>query len=82
MADAADIAGEWLDRRQVELERRLVTTMKPVRQHVEKREHMECSECGDAIPRERRQAIPGCRLCTECQQLAEQYNRELFRSTK
>lgn len=27
----------------------------------------ECEECGDEIPEKRRQAIPGCRLCVECQ---------------
>ena len=27
-----------------------------------------CAECGDEIPEGRRQAIPGVRLCVQCQQ--------------
>ncbi|WP_278877882.1 DksA/TraR family C4-type zinc finger protein, partial [Paracoccus yeei] len=27
----------------------------------------ECDECGEPIPEARRQAIPGVRLCVECQ---------------
>ncbi|MGE4545826.1 MAG: TraR/DksA family transcriptional regulator [Pedobacter sp.] len=27
----------------------------------------ECEECGEEIPEKRRQAIPGCRLCVDCQ---------------
>ena len=41
-----------------------------------------CEECGDAIPEARRQAVPGVRLCIECQaeadrhaQAASPYNR-------
>jgi phage/conjugal plasmid C-4 type zinc finger TraR family protein len=32
---------------------------------------LECGECGDEIPEKRRIAIPGCRLCVDCQQLLE-----------
>jgi len=28
----------------------------------------KCTECGDEIPEARRQAIPGVRLCIECQE--------------
>lgn len=42
----------------------------------------KCDECGDAIPEGRRKAIPGVRLCIECQselekklRPAELYNR-------
>lgn len=28
----------------------------------------ECEECGDPIPEARRQAVPGVRLCLNCQQ--------------
>lgn len=26
-----------------------------------------CAECGEPIPEARRLAVPGCRLCIECQ---------------
>lgn len=32
---------------------------------------LECDDCGEAIPEARRQTVPGCRLCVECQGLAE-----------
>jgi phage/conjugal plasmid C-4 type zinc finger TraR family protein len=31
----------------------------------------ECRDCGAAIPEARRQAIPGVRLCTACQEIAD-----------
>lgn len=31
----------------------------------------ECDECGTVIPEARRAAIPGVRLCVECQRIAE-----------
>ncbi|MEE1981352.1 TraR/DksA C4-type zinc finger protein [Shewanella xiamenensis] len=31
----------------------------------------ECAECGDDIPKRRRELIKGVQLCTECQQLTE-----------
>lgn len=31
----------------------------------------ECAECGDPIPEERRKAVPGARLCLDCQQEAD-----------
>ena len=41
-----------------------------------------CEECGEAIPEARRQAVPGVKLCIECQaeadrhaQVASPYNR-------
>lgn len=30
-----------------------------------------CEECGDEIPQERRQALPGVRLCIFCQEALE-----------
>ncbi|MGF1761362.1 TraR/DksA C4-type zinc finger protein [Photobacterium sagamiensis] len=32
----------------------------------------ECGECGDPIPEERRQKVPGCQHCTQCQSLIEE----------
>lgn len=31
----------------------------------------ECDECGDDIPEARRVAVPGCRLCVDCQGMRE-----------
>jgi phage/conjugal plasmid C-4 type zinc finger TraR family protein len=31
----------------------------------------ECDSCGDNIPEARRQAVPGCRFCLECQSRQE-----------
>lgn len=28
---------------------------------------VECAECGDDIPQNRREALPGVKLCVECQ---------------
>ena len=30
-----------------------------------------CAECGDRIPKARRQAVPGVQLCVDCQNYAE-----------
>jgi phage/conjugal plasmid C-4 type zinc finger TraR family protein len=32
----------------------------------------ECEDCGEVIPEKRRQAVPGCRLCVDCQSAVEQ----------
>lgn len=39
-----------------------------------------CEECGEPIPEARRRALPGVRLCLECQQEAdrEQYAVHLY----
>lgn len=34
-----------------------------------------CEECGDEIPQARREAIPGVRLCVDCQEEADKENR-------
>lgn len=34
----------------------------------------ECEECGDPIPEARRQALPGVRLCLQCQQEKDSQN--------
>lgn len=33
-----------------------------------------CEECGETIPEARRQAVPGVRLCIECQNEADKEN--------
>ncbi|MBE8577456.1 TraR/DksA C4-type zinc finger protein [Vibrio sp. OPT18] len=35
----------------------------------------ECGECGDPIPEERRQKVPGCQYCTLCQSNIERFKR-------
>lgn len=34
-----------------------------------------CAECGNRIPENRRNAIPGCKLCFECQTRIEQKSK-------
>jgi len=33
-----------------------------------------CRECGDPIPKKRRQAVPGVTLCVDCQTVEEKRN--------
>ena len=43
---------------------------------IEERESAhECGECGDPIPEERRQKVPGCIYCTQCQSELERMTR-------
>lgn len=61
MADNADIASEreakaWQRWRE---QRDAMSTGKTA---------AECDECGGTIPEGRRRAVPGCRLCVDCQQ--------------
>lgn len=35
-----------------------------------------CIECDEAIPEPRRVAVPGCRTCSDCQQLIELKNKQ------
>lgn len=35
-----------------------------------------CEECGEPIPEARRRALPGVRLCLECQQEADKPQRQ------
>lgn len=35
------------------------------------RSHRKCANCGGLIPDERRQAVPGVKLCVECQKEIE-----------
>lgn len=32
---------------------------------------LECEDCGEAIPEKRREALPGCVTCVECQSVRE-----------
>ncbi|WP_435637100.1 TraR/DksA C4-type zinc finger protein [Carnimonas bestiolae] len=60
-------------------EQRLVAASSSVPTHSEtSADVIECEECGDELPLARRRAIPGCRLCTECQELEERYKKRWF----
>ena len=36
-----------------------------------------CEECGEPIPEARRRALPGVRLCVECQEERDKYQQEV-----
>lgn len=60
MADLADMAQAEQERLNARSAERLTRYHAP--------ETLEfCAECGEPIPEARRQAVPGCRLCVECQ---------------
>lgn len=35
-----------------------------------------CIECDESIPQPRREAVPGCRTCADCQQIIEIKNKQ------
>lgn len=48
------------------------------RKNVPSGESLEyCEECGEEIPEARRKAIPGVRLCVDCQEAADKENRAI-----
>ena len=63
MADQIDIANELADEwTHAQITRRI---------RYSGESSSECDECGDAIPEARRHAVPGVRLCVECQEEVE-----------
>lgn len=38
---------------------------------------VKCSDCGDPLTEERREASPGCTMCVSCQDDAERRNRRM-----
>lgn len=34
---------------------------------------INCSDCGESIPDNRREAMPGCQRCIDCQTIAEKH---------
>lgn len=67
--DKADIAGDYIEQSlELALEnqrnRTAATSDDPY-----------CEECGIKIPAKRREALPGCPTCVDCQQLLEVKNR-------
>lgn len=37
-----------------------------------------CEECGEPIPEARREAVPGCRCCVDCQEEMDKYGKTRF----
>lgn len=69
MADKADVAGEYIER---ELEMALAKHQnQPTRVGTDP----DCEECGEEIPAKRREALPGCATCVDCQQALEHHNK-------
>ena len=67
--DKADIAGDYIEQ-SIELaleNQRNRTTATSDDPH--------CEECGVEIPAKRREALPGCSTCVDCQQLLEAKTR-------
>lgn len=45
------------------------------KRHRTLKSHRKCAICGAPIPPERRKAVPGVKLCIDCQEEAERGNR-------
>lgn len=69
MADKADIAGDYIEQ---SLELALENQRK---QPTASSTDPDCEECGQEIPAKRREALPGCPTCVDCQQLLEMKTR-------
>ncbi|MFA0085348.1 MULTISPECIES: TraR/DksA C4-type zinc finger protein [Vibrio] len=41
------------------------------KQNEQRESAQDCEECGDPIPEQRRQKVPGCQYCTQCQSSRE-----------
>lgn len=55
------------DQAQAEIERMNVRTSRTSSAKTMPVSAKFCAECGEPIPEARRLAVPGCRLCIECQ---------------
>lgn len=63
-----------LDRAQVESELALQNIL-AARKIYTGKSSLYCHDCGEPIPQARRDAVPGCSFCAECQRLVEFNNR-------
>lgn len=59
-----------LDRAQAESEQALNNSLKARRVYTGK-SSLYCHSCGEPIPQARRDAVPGCTFCINCQELIE-----------
>jgi len=67
--DKADIAGDYI-------EQSLELALENQRNRAAaSSEDPNCEECGIEIPAKRREALPGCPTCVDCQQLLEAKTR-------
>lgn len=69
MTDIFDRASE-LEQRQRDA---AITEARSHAPHGESEKFCVMPDCGAPIPEARRQAVPGCRLCIECQARLERY---------
>lgn len=67
MADPADLANDYAEQF---LERSLNERSRVARQAVGGA--LECEDCDVAIPQARREALPFCSTCVDCQSIREQ----------
>lgn len=76
MADKADVASEYMER---ELELALKKQLgSPVWVGIDlAATDPNCEECGEEIPAKRREALPGCATCVDCQRALEHQNKHL-----
>lgn len=72
--DVIDIANDYA---QQELDRNIAA--KASNLAPERESAAECDECAGEIPKARREAIRGCRLCVECQGIAERKRALIWR---
>lgn len=66
MSDEVDVANDYAER---ELADRLYRRVQY--QGESARQCDECDECDAEIPQKRREAVPGVRLCLDCQSISE-----------
>ena len=67
--DKADIAGDLIEESTAANIAKQTQAIQPVNNTP------DCLECGEEIPAARREALPGCAHCIECQQLLDTANR-------
>lgn len=53
----------------------LANQLARAKQSEERESAHECGECGEQIPEKRRQKVPGCSYCTQCQSELERITR-------
>lgn len=68
MADDADLAQDYSD---LMINEGLMS----VRSQFNSVGSIECEECGDIIPPQRRAAVPGARTCVACQEIVEHHRK-------
>lgn len=75
MADEADIANDYADRHNKDAIERARLSMAGQQSGCPATE--SCEWCGAEIPAARRQAVPGCVLCVDCQGVKERLKHGL-----